>query len=87
MKEFIYKINDPMGLHARPATNLVKIAGTYESQITIKRNATQKTANLKRILSVISLSVLQGEEITISISGEDEAPAYDELQSFCQANL
>ena len=60
MKEFIYKINDPMGLHARPATNLVKIAGTYESQITIKRNATQKTANLKRILSVMSLSVLQG---------------------------
>ena len=76
-----------MGIHARPASNLVKIAGTYESEITIKRNLTQKTANVRRLLSVLSLSISQGEEITIYTSGKDEEQAYEEIKSFCQANL
>ena len=37
MKEFIYTVTDPQGIHARPAGELVKLVKGFESTISIEK--------------------------------------------------
>lgn len=85
MKEFSYVINDPLGIHARPAGLLVKKASTFKSNITMLKG--EKSADLKRIFGIMGLGVKQGEEITIKITGEDEEEAFAAIEEFIKANL
>ena len=85
MKEFTYTINDPAGIHARPAGILVKEAKKFESSISIL-TANQK-GDLKRIFAVMGLGVKQGQTITIQISGPDEDHAVDAIESCLKSNL
>ena len=39
MKQFQYTIKDELGVHARPAGLLVKLAKQYTSTVTIERTA------------------------------------------------
>ena len=85
MKEFKHVINDPMGLHARPAGQMVKAVAAYQSAITI--NAPKGKADAKRLMAVMRLAAKQGDELTIQVEGADEEKAASELQAFLQANL
>lgn len=85
MKEFSYVIKDALGIHARPAGLLVKKAGTFKSDITITKG--EKTADSKKIFTVMSLGVKQGDEITIRFTGEDEEEAYTVIETFIKENL
>lgn len=85
MKTFAYTIKDENGIHARPAGMLVKIAQKYSSDIQIHCGG--KSADIKRIFSVMGLGVKKGSSITITISGDDEAPAAQALEEFIRANL
>ncbi len=85
MTEFKYIIQDPQGLHARPAGQLVKAAAGYQSKITI--TAPGGTADLKRLMAVMKLAAKTGMELTISCEGPDEAEAAAGLEAFLKANL
>ena len=85
MKEFTFKITDPVGIHARPAGLLVKKATAFQSDITIKLG--EKSADAKKIFSVMTLGASQNNLITVKISGSDEDTAFDELKSFFEENL
>lgn len=85
MKEFKQVVNDPVGLHARPAGLLVKQATSFKSKITISGNG--KSADAKKLLMLMSLGIKQGMEVTCQIEGEDEAAAYDALKKFFEDNL
>jgi phosphocarrier protein len=63
MKTIEYVITDPVGVHARPAGLLVKKAASYKSNIMLKNMETGKSADAKRIMSVMSLGVKQGNKI------------------------
>jgi phosphocarrier protein len=67
-------IIDPVGLHARPASTLVNAIAKFESDIIIK-TAEGKEANAKSIMTVMSLGIANGDEITFSATGSDEAEA------------
>lgn len=58
------------GLHARPASELVKICTGCTSDIVIKVG--EKMINPKSILSVMAAAVRCGTEILIECSGENE---------------
>ena len=73
MKQFDYTIQDPMGIHARPATLLVQAAGKFDSEINLTFK--EKKVNLKSIMGVMSLGIAQGAEITITAEGSDEKEA------------
>ena len=77
-------VNNPTGLHARPATLLVKRASTYQSDISIEFNG--KKANVKSLIGVLSLGVVKGSVIKVITSGEDEEKAAEELSGLI-ANL
>ena len=85
MKEFKHVIQDPMGLHARPAGMLVKACAGYASKITL--TAPTGTADAKRLMALMRLAAKQGMELTITIDGADEEKAAAELQAFLAANL
>ncbi len=85
MKEFKHVINDPLGLHARPAGMLVKAVAGYASTVTI--TAPTGKADAKRLMAVMRLAAKQGMELTVTVDGADEEKAAAELQSFLAANL
>lgn len=79
MKQFEFVVKDPAGMHARPASILSKEASKYASTIEITAN--QKKGNLKSIMGIMSMGILSGQAVEISISGEDEQAAFDAIQS------
>lgn len=85
MKKFNYVIKDELGIHARPAGMLVKMAKQYESAVEIRKG--EKNVRASQLLMLMSLGVKQGEEVTVSIEGADEDQAYKELNAFFETNL
>lgn len=85
MKSFNYVITDDLGIHARPAGLLVKFVGKYNSKITIKKG--EKSADGKRLFALMGLAVKKGDEITVSIDGEDEESSTPEIEKFIQENF
>ncbi|WP_097015555.1 HPr family phosphocarrier protein [Anaerocolumna aminovalerica] len=66
-------VNNPTGIHLRPAGLLCQIALQFKSKIDIKFSET--TANAKSVLSVLGACVKTGDEIEILCEGEDEEEA------------
>lgn len=76
-KEII--INNPQGLHARPATLLVQKATTFKCEVTIECNG--KGANAKSLIGVLSLGVNKGYTVKVITNGTDEELALSEIIS------
>ncbi len=85
MKELIFKINDKNGLHARPAGVLCETAKKFTSDITIVCDG--KEANAKRLLSLMALGATSGKELHVTINGDDENEAYEEIKSVLYEKL
>ena len=85
MLKITHKIKDQNGIHARPAGLLATECKKFKSEILIEKDG--KKANAVKIFELMSLCVKCGEEITITINGEDEAKAFDELAIFLEKNL
>ncbi len=73
MVEKQYKVIDETGIHARSAAILVKAAAKFNSDLQLQYN--EKKANLKSIMGLMSLGVVQGAEIKIIATGDDEQEA------------
>ena len=74
-KEVVVK--NGSGLHARPATLLVKKASGFKSDVSIEYNG--KKANVKSLIGVLSLAVTKDATIKVVASGDDEALAVEEI--------
>ncbi len=86
MKEIKYTITDPLGIHARPAGQLVKAASVYKDS-DIKITVNGKTVDAKRIMGVMQLGAKQGHTLSIAINGGDEDAAAAGLEKFLKENL
>ena len=82
MKQFTYRIEDPNGMHARPAGMLATFAKKFQSDVRVR--AGEKEADGKRLLSLMSLGAVHGSELTFTVTGEDEESAARELEEFCR---
>lgn len=68
-----------LGLHARAAAQLVRLAGKYRSAITLRREDSGGCANAKSILSVLALAAPLGSVLKIEADGDDEREAFDAI--------
>ena len=75
-------IINKLGLHARAAAKLVHIAGSFESDIILRKDG--KQANAKSILSVMMLAAQQGAEIQLEINGIDAAAAQQAIRDLIE---
>ena len=64
-----------LGLHARAAAQLVRLASGFQSSIKFYRTDNSVIADAKSILSVLTLAASQGVELDYEIDGEDEQAA------------
>lgn len=71
-------IINKLGLHARAAACFVKLAGEYQSDVTLERNHNQ-IVNGKSIMGVMMLAASQGTELFLVTEGEDEVVAIEAL--------
>lgn len=85
MAKFSYTIKDELGIHARPAGELVKEAKKYESKITITKEG--RTVEATKLMAVMSLGVKCGQTIDVEVTGADEAAAADAIKAFLEAHL
>ncbi|MBR5614080.1 MAG: HPr family phosphocarrier protein [Clostridia bacterium] len=85
MKEFSYKIKDEVGIHARPAGLLVKAATGFGSEIKLHKG--EKSADAKKIFSVMGLGAKKDDEIRVTVEGDDEDRVAEELKRFFEENL
>lgn len=71
------------GIHARPASELVKmIKGFAPAKVTLKANG--KSANGASIISVLALGIKKGTALEICAEGENEAGIADAVTEFVQ---
>ncbi|UUD36764.1 phosphocarrier protein HPr (histidine-containing protein) [Mycoplasmopsis californica] len=84
MKEIKVTIIDPIGLHARPASQLCQEAAKYSSKIELK--TATASGNLKSIMNIMSLGVKTNTTVTITADGSDEAAAIEGLKKVMIAN-
>lgn len=75
-----YTILAAHGLHARPATELIKLVKGFRSVISLKKG--EKVVRLHSILNILSLALKGGDSITIVIDGEDETAAANAIDHF-----
>ena len=85
MKKFTYIVKNKVGIHARPAGLLVDQAKKYVSEINL--NCAGKKGNAKKIFSLMLMDVKCGDQVEVTICGEDEDLAAEQLLVFFQENL
>jgi phosphocarrier protein HPr len=79
------QIVNPLGLHARPAAQLVKLASKYASEVTIARDG--MPINAKSIMGVMMLAAEQGATVSISAVGADAEAAVNALADLVAAGF
>jgi len=71
------KVSNSKGLHARPATLLVRKAASFKSDIGIEFLG--KKANIKSLIGVLSLGVGLNTIVNVMANGVDEKLALEEI--------
>jgi phosphotransferase system HPr (HPr) family protein len=85
MKELDIVIQNPTGLHARPAKIFVKTAKQFKSDIRVQHG--EKKANAKSLISMLTLGVETNSEIRIIVDGVDEDEALQTLETAVREGL
>lgn len=73
------RIKSELGLHARAAAKLVKLASGFESDIKLSRLNGQIQVDAKSILGILLLAASKGTEMELVIDGSDEVEATEAL--------
>ena len=80
-----YVILTAEGMHARPATALIKLTKKFKSAFSIKKD--EKTVRLNSMLNILSVGAKGGESIFVIVEGEDETDAAAALDEFFNEQL
>lgn len=72
-------IQNQLGLHARAAARLVRVANNYQSAVRLERLDGSYSADAKSILSVLMLAAGFGTGLRAVVHGEDEEEAINAL--------
>ncbi len=75
MLEGKIKVINSLGLHARAAAQLVRLAESFKSEIIIRRPDNGATADAKSILDILTLAASKGVKVKIEVGGADEKEA------------
>jgi phosphocarrier protein len=70
-------IVNPLGLHARPAAQLVKLASGFAAHLEIEKDG--MAINAKSIMGVMMLAAEQGSSVTVKAEGADADAAVEAI--------
>jgi len=75
-----------VGLHSRPASALAKAAGESGHTITLTTPAGKK-ANAASILTLLAMGVSHGDEVTITVEGDDAEAVAESFAALVASEL
>jgi phosphoenolpyruvate-protein phosphotransferase len=82
---FDVTINNPHGLHARPATAFVDLAKTFQANVRVRLD--DKVADGKSLISLLKLGVDRGSQLRVMAEGPDADRALAALRGAIEAGL
>ncbi|OIN27672.1 HPr family phosphocarrier protein [Vibrio barjaei] len=78
-------VKDVAGIHARPASLLVKSAKRFDADVFLEYD--NKKANAKSIMALMKLGVKGGEKVKVWAEGADEEIAVSEIVKSISTNF
>lgn len=75
--EATFEIINALGLHARAAAQLVKVANRFKCETSIEHQG--QRANAKSIMGVLMLAAGQGSQVKLTCKGEDAEACLAEI--------
>lgn len=85
MPEATVTLRNTTGLHARPAKIFARAAAESVAEVSIEKDG--RRVNAKSVLSVLTLDCHQGDDILISVEGDDAAATLAELVALVEARF
>lgn len=85
MKVVLHTVRDKLGIHARPAGQIVKLASQYQSDI--KFSTATKSVDARRIMALMGLGVHEGDQLKVTLSGADEVAAATAFSAYLKKSL
>ena len=85
MEQFTYKITDPVGIHARPAGQLVKLVQGLSSTVTITKG--DKSVSALKLIALMGLGIKSGDTITVTVEGANEKVDSARVKAFLEERL
>jgi len=73
-----FRINNKLGLHARPAALLAQTAGKFDSKVSVIKDGQEVDGD--SILGIMMLAAEYGSEITVIVKGQDEKEAIKRIE-------
>lgn len=73
-------VSNTLGLHARAAAKLVRLASSFSSEIHLSREDANQQIDSKSILGILMLAASKGTRLVVSIEGHDEAEAVQAIR-------
>lgn len=86
MVEKTATINNPLGIHARPAALLVQTAARFTADIYLSKGDVDGV-NGKSIMGVMMLAAEQGAQVAVRAEGEDADAAVEALVSLLESTF
>ncbi len=80
-------VTNRLGLHARAAAKLVRLASRFSSEIHISREDANQRIDSKSILGILMLAASKGTRLVISIEGRDEAEAGEAIKQLFEGKF
>jgi len=87
MVELKVAVRNKLGLHARAAAKLVRIANSFQSELRLERLDGSASADAKSILNVLMLAASGGTELLAIADGQDEQLAIEALAAIFEAGF
>lgn len=81
------KLLDPVGLHARPAVKMAKLAKRFEASIEITAEQDGRWVNAKSTNSLMKMKAQSGADLHIRATGEDADHAVAQLIALIERNF
>lgn len=77
--------NNPLGMHLRPASRLVKAVMGFASQVTISNQG--RSCNAKSIIGLMTLEAMPGDALLIEVDGEDAIATLAAIEALFACNF
>ncbi len=74
------QVTNQLGLHARAASQLVRLAAKFNSRIVLSREGSDQVTDARSILQILMMAASQGTRLELLVEGEDEFQAVEAVR-------
>jgi phosphocarrier protein FPr len=86
--ELRLRVDNPLGLHARPAARLVQAVSRFDADVRVENlTAARGPVSARSLTAVATLGVRRGDEVLVRASGADAARALAAVRELAAANF